>query len=74
MNLSSKRKKKNIEENDSKGAIVALFHKNEKFLKKWNKDPALDIYEHFVNRQYVMTSGFVDSWIYLYTTDRQIKW
>ena len=32
------------------------------------------IYEHSVNRQYVMTSGFVDSWIYLYTTDRQIKW
>ena len=27
-------------------------------------------YEHSVNRQYVMTSGFVGSWIYLYTTDR----
>ena len=23
-----------------------------------------------LNRQYVMTSGFVGSWIYLYTTDR----
>ena len=27
-------------------------------------------YEQSVNRQYVMTSGFVGSWIYLYTTDR----